>query len=221
MAADAAAQDAFLNAKTLAELTTLSIDDLEAQCLGPRSRMKALMADWVKVETARNRAGETRYRLCGVCLGGATLVNRGWIDPGEPDLLADIHHGWTDPGNPDMLAEIHDRSADAVVSGYPEEITERVCAIDRIRRLNVGEAMELAFDGDLGGPDRARRNKDCERLEKMFRKADEQNRLDPARARAEGTNQLSGEGEISPADIAEGIRFFRKIVIPALRSAGL
>ena len=70
-------QDAFMNATSLADITRLAIDDLEAQCLKPTKRLGASMAHWLKVKTDRKHG----YTLCSVCLGGVCLVNRGWINP--------------------------------------------------------------------------------------------------------------------------------------------
>ncbi|MCY4511921.1 MAG: hypothetical protein OXG35_33900 [Acidobacteria bacterium] len=195
--------EAFLSARTLSEIADLAIDDLERQCLGQGEQLAASMADWVKVEVSRI---DGSHRLCAVCLGGATLVSRGWIRPGDAELLT----------------EIRQRGADTVVSEHTgEDVFVRVCALDRIRELNVADAMETAFEGDLDTEDQEARRALCDRLDKDLTRESADNRLDPERLRRYGTNHLAEKRKLSTAEVTESIRFFRKVVIPRLRKAGL
>ena len=118
-------QDAFMNATSLTDITRLAIDDLEAQCLKPTKRLGALMAHWLKVKTDRKHG----YTLCSVCLGGACLINRGWINPLDHETLATIYR------------EAQEET-DAIMLTLPYGLAERLSAVDHIRNLNVNQAAE-------------------------------------------------------------------------------
>ena len=199
-------QNAFMNATSLADITRLAIDDLEAQCLKPTKRMRAAMAHWLKVETNRKRG----YTLCSVCLGGACLVNRGWINPLDHETLARIYR------------EAQEET-DAIMLTLPYELAERLSAVDHIRNLNVNQAAETLGDTPdrPNTPELLKRGK---KLTETLRRASAENQSEPAKTRDRGTNYLSYEHTfetLSPERLSDSIRFFRTIVIPELAKAGL
>ena len=197
-------QNAFMNATSLADITRLAIDDLEAQCLKPTKRMGAAMAHWLKVETHPKRG----YTLCSVCLGGACLVNRGWINPLDHETLARIYRE-------------EQEDTDAIMLTLPYELADRLSAIDHIRNLNVNHAVETLGDTSdrLNTPELLERGK---KLKETLKRASAENRSDPVKTRDQGSNYLSYEHTfetLTPEKLVDSIRFFRRIVIPELAKA--
>lgn len=188
------AQDAFLNAPTVATLTGLAIDDLEAQCLGESHRLSVVMTSWFEID-----GEDDRYEVCSVCLGGAVLANRGWLDPGDQD----------------SLREMNRRGADTMVSVLAPDILQRLTVLNEIRNLNVWDAV----NGMLPPMSTARANKlreRCIEAEGVLKAMNVCAQSDPDTKRETGASYFEEDEELSPGEIEDSIRFFRTAVIPEL-----
>ena len=196
-------QNEFLETETLAQTTRLAITDLESQCVGRSRTLKAVMAHWIDVHATGDEGAS--YKVCGVCLGGASLVTREWLDL----------------ENQRLLENIYEQGTDSVMMMLPQELTDRMTAMDCIRELRVTEAMQAFSRKEYAEGEWQQLTEVWGRLETSLKTASAAGRQDAAKRRETGTNHLWKEDKLTQRDLVESIRFFRKVVIPGLAEAGI
>ena len=196
-------QNEFLETETLAQTTRLAITDLESQCVGRSRTLKAVMAHWIDVRAAGDEG--TTYKVCGVCLGGASLVTREWLDL----------------ENQRLLENIYEQGTDSVMMMLPQELTDRMTAMDLIRELQITDAMRAFSRKEYAAGEWQQLTETCGRLETALKTASAAGRQHAAKRRETGTNHLWKEDKLPQRDLIESIRFFRKVVIPGLAEAGI
>ena len=196
-------QNEFLKTETLAQTTELAIADLETTCVGPSRSLEAMMAQWIDVRP--NGDDATTYKLCGVCLGGASLVSREWLDIESQHLLEDVYQHGTD----------------TVMEMLPRELTSRMTAMDHIRMLRVTRAVDEFDQNEYSTADWQKLAKVCDQIQTKLTRASYAAQEDPDKRRETGTNHLWKDSQLTQRELVESIRFFRKIVSPELTKAGI